>query len=145
MNAERNLKKYGEVILSPDKKFPVQSPYLAIANKAIEQMLKILIEFGMTPSSRSRVQMTPPSGPSALALYRASRDSNISDSQADPDDLDAFVALKGKIFPDEPKNPAEILLERANRAREGPPPKSGPGISKVGDEDGADQSNSSCD
>lgn len=35
--------------------FPVQSPFLAIANKALEQMTKLMIEFGMTPSSRTRV------------------------------------------------------------------------------------------
>jgi P27 family predicted phage terminase small subunit len=33
-----------------------QSPYLSIANKALEQMQKLLIEFGMTPSSRTRVR-----------------------------------------------------------------------------------------
>lgn len=35
--------------------FPVQSPYLAIANKAFDQMRRMLVEFGMTPSSRTRV------------------------------------------------------------------------------------------
>lgn len=60
--AEEQLAKFGPVILSPDKKFPVQSPYLAIANKAMEQMLKVLIEFGMTPSSRSRVTVIPGRG-----------------------------------------------------------------------------------
>jgi P27 family predicted phage terminase small subunit len=48
------VNKYGPVIKAPSG-FPVQSPYLAIANKAHEQMTKLLIEFGMTPSSRSRV------------------------------------------------------------------------------------------
>lgn len=36
-----------------------QSPYLSIANKALEQMQKLLVEFGMTPSSRSRVKAVP--------------------------------------------------------------------------------------
>ena len=53
--AEKNLQKFGPVILSPDKKYPVHSPYLSIANKAMEQMVKMLAEFGMTPSSRSRI------------------------------------------------------------------------------------------
>lgn len=53
--AEEHLQKFGAVIISPDKKFPMQSPYLAIANKCIEQMNRILAEFGMTPSSRSRI------------------------------------------------------------------------------------------
>lgn len=55
VEAERNIKKYGMVLRSPDKGWPVQSPYLAIANKALEQMHKYLTEFGMTPSSRSRI------------------------------------------------------------------------------------------
>jgi len=33
----------------------MQSPYLPIANKAIEQMKAMLLEFGMTPASRSRI------------------------------------------------------------------------------------------
>jgi P27 family predicted phage terminase small subunit len=32
-----------------------QSPYVVIGNAAFEQMRRLLIEFGMTPSSRSRV------------------------------------------------------------------------------------------
>lgn len=55
VEAENNLKKYGTVMLSPDKGWPVQSPYLSIANRAMEQMQKFMVEFGMTPSSRSKV------------------------------------------------------------------------------------------
>jgi P27 family predicted phage terminase small subunit len=36
--------------------YPIQNPMLAIANKAQEQCLKILAEFGLTPSSRSRIR-----------------------------------------------------------------------------------------
>lgn len=39
--------------------FPSQSPYLTIANTAFDQMRKMLVEFGMTPSSRSRVSKAP--------------------------------------------------------------------------------------
>lgn len=53
--AEKHLQKYGPVILSPDKKYPMHSPYLSIANKSMEQVLRFLTEFGMTPSSRSRI------------------------------------------------------------------------------------------
>ena len=35
-----------------------QNPYFPIANKAQEQMMKCLIELGMTPSSRSRVKVS---------------------------------------------------------------------------------------
>jgi P27 family predicted phage terminase small subunit len=54
VEAEQQLRKYGPVIKSPSG-FPIQSPYLTIANKAMEQMTRMLVEFGMTPSSRSRV------------------------------------------------------------------------------------------
>lgn len=81
LSAEKNLKKYGDVILSPDKSFPVQSPYLAIANKAQEQMVKIMVEFGMTPSSRSRVQIKPYHGPSELDIFIASRNGPVDPSK----------------------------------------------------------------
>ncbi len=55
VEAEQKLTEFGTVIQSP-KKFLVQSPYLSIANRAIEQMMKALVEFGMTPSSRTRVK-----------------------------------------------------------------------------------------
>ena len=56
VEAEEQLTKYGTVIKSPDKGWLVQSPYLSIANRAMDQMAKLLTEFGMSPSSRSRVQ-----------------------------------------------------------------------------------------
>ena len=53
------LQKFGVVIKSPSG-FPMQSPYVAIANKSGEQVRLLLSEFGMSPSSRSRVHATPP-------------------------------------------------------------------------------------
>lgn len=35
----------------------VRSPYLGILRDAIQEMMKLLPEFGMTPSSRSRIQV----------------------------------------------------------------------------------------
>lgn len=37
-----------------------QNPYLSIANHAMKQMKEFLAEFGMTPSSRSRLKVDPP-------------------------------------------------------------------------------------
>ena len=37
--------------------YPIVSPYMSIANKAMIEMRKWLIEFGMTPSSRSRINL----------------------------------------------------------------------------------------
>jgi hypothetical protein len=39
--------------------YPIQSPYVSVASKALEQMPKLLTEFGMTPSSRGRINATP--------------------------------------------------------------------------------------
>ena len=57
------IQKSGAIAHTPQG-YPVQSPWLQIANKAFEQMTKLLVEFGMTPSSRSRVVSTkkPDSG-----------------------------------------------------------------------------------
>ena len=53
-DAEKKLEDDGPVTETASG-FPTQSVYLQIANRAMEQMLKCLVEFGMTPSSRSRV------------------------------------------------------------------------------------------
>ena len=45
------------IVLSPDKKFPMKSPYLCIAESAMEAMRKLLGEFGLTPAARARVQV----------------------------------------------------------------------------------------
>ena len=59
VEAEEQLTRFGTVIKSPNG-YPIQSPYLPIANKAMEQMTKLLVEFGMSPSSRSRVTTVQP-------------------------------------------------------------------------------------
>jgi P27 family predicted phage terminase small subunit len=59
VEAEEQLRKFGTVIKAPSG-FLVQSPYLAIANRALEHMTKIAVEFGMSPSSRSRVHAAAP-------------------------------------------------------------------------------------
>ena len=58
VDAEQALVKYGVIVKSPNG-FPVQSPYLSIANKAMAQMRMLLTEFGMSPSSRARVHAEP--------------------------------------------------------------------------------------
>ena len=45
------------MIVHTENGFPVQSPYLGIANKAMAAMQRLLIEFGMTPASRSRIHL----------------------------------------------------------------------------------------
>ena len=52
--AQAQLIDHG-LLIKAQNGFPVQSPYIAISNKCIELMNRIGIEFGLTPSSRSRI------------------------------------------------------------------------------------------
>ena len=58
IEAQAALRKHGVIVKSPNGYF-MQSPYLAVANKAFEQMRLMLAEFGMSPSSRTRVHAIP--------------------------------------------------------------------------------------
>lgn len=54
--AETKLKKKGEefIVITKDGN-KIQNPLIGIANTALKLMAKCLIEFGMTPASRSKV------------------------------------------------------------------------------------------
>lgn len=54
--AEAMIRKHGVLIKTPNG-FPVVSPYLTIANRTLDQMKSFLTEFGMTASSRSRINV----------------------------------------------------------------------------------------
>ncbi len=56
LDAQSQIQKHG-VLIKAQSGFPMQSPYLQISNKAMSEIRKWLIEFGMTPSSRSRVEV----------------------------------------------------------------------------------------
>jgi len=57
VEAEAMVKKFGSIVKSPEKGFPMKSPYLSIADQALETMRKLMVEFGLTPSSRSRIRV----------------------------------------------------------------------------------------
>jgi P27 family predicted phage terminase small subunit len=57
LDAEEMVKKYGIIVKSPNKGFPMTSPYLHVANSSMEQLRKLAVEFGLTPSSRSRIRV----------------------------------------------------------------------------------------
>jgi P27 family predicted phage terminase small subunit len=65
--ATEAIQKYGVMVKSPTG-FPMQSPYVAIANRQAEIMMRIASEFGFTPASRSRISTPSPEGPSLLDL-----------------------------------------------------------------------------
>lgn len=64
--AETLVKEKGTIVKTTNGNI-VQNPYLAIANRAMDDMRKYLIEFGMTPSSRSRVKAVDMDGGDDLA------------------------------------------------------------------------------
>lgn len=52
--ATEAIQKFGTMVKSPSG-FPQQSPYVSIANRQAEIMIRIAAEFGFTPASRSRI------------------------------------------------------------------------------------------
>lgn len=58
LKAENLVREKGEIIKTAAGNI-IQNPYLSIANRALEQLNKLGAEFGMTPSSRSRVRADP--------------------------------------------------------------------------------------
>jgi P27 family predicted phage terminase small subunit len=61
------IQKYGTMVKSQSG-FPIQSPYLAIANRQAEIMMRIASEFGFTPASRSRISAPLKTNFPSLAL-----------------------------------------------------------------------------
>lgn len=58
VEAEAHIRENGAVVKSPNG-YPIQNPYLSVANKAMEQMTKLLPGMGLTPADRSRIQSEP--------------------------------------------------------------------------------------
>lgn len=56
MDAEKVVTEKGTIVTTSNGNL-IQNPYLSVANRAMEQMCKLAAEFGMTPSSRSRVSV----------------------------------------------------------------------------------------
>lgn len=56
VKAEKMVRDKGEIIKTAAGNI-IQNPYLSIANRALDQLNKLGAEFGMTPSSRSRVKV----------------------------------------------------------------------------------------
>ena len=62
MAAEHEIRRKGILVpATPGSKSRVQNPMLAVANKAFQQMSQLLGEFGLTPSSRTRITASPAS------------------------------------------------------------------------------------
>ncbi len=59
VDAEAEIKRRGPVVKTTSDNI-IQNPFLAVANKCLLQMAQIESEFGLTPSSRSRIRMAEP-------------------------------------------------------------------------------------
>jgi P27 family predicted phage terminase small subunit len=64
VEAIASIGRYGTMVKSPNG-FPMQSPYVAVANKQVDIMVRIAAELGMSPSSRTRIRVgdKPPQDP----------------------------------------------------------------------------------
>jgi P27 family predicted phage terminase small subunit len=58
IDAQRAKGGDGMLVKAPSG-YPIQNPYLAIANRAMEDCYKYLQQFGLSPSARTRVQASP--------------------------------------------------------------------------------------
>jgi len=61
--AETHLRKHGLIIKVKGSRYPMISPYLSISNKAQAQCRALLLEFGLTPVSRTRVHVPTTTAP----------------------------------------------------------------------------------
>jgi len=68
VDAYQQVQKVGAVIATPSG-YPIQNPYQSIADKALEQMRKFAVEFGMTPSSRSNIHVIPDDQDKAPSVF----------------------------------------------------------------------------
>ena len=56
--AEKHLKKHGPITISPNG-YEQKSAWLTIADKALDQLRKYIVELGLSPASRGRVAANP--------------------------------------------------------------------------------------
>ena len=66
IEAQEQLKEEPLTLIT-DKGNVIQNPLVGIRNTSIQMMVKIAAEFGMTPSSRTRIHAEPPEKEKSLA------------------------------------------------------------------------------
>ena len=60
VDAEAKVTENGGPVVKTKDGNVIQNPFLSVANRALEQLNKMAAEFGMTPSSRTRVRAELP-------------------------------------------------------------------------------------
>lgn len=68
VGAEQKVTEKGLIVVAPSG-FPIQNPYLAIANRALAECRAFWADFGMTPSARTRVKASKGSTLSKLDRF----------------------------------------------------------------------------
>lgn len=81
--ATEAIQKYGTMVKSPSG-YPVQSPYVSIANRQAEIMMRIASEFGFTPASRSRISAPPSREPSLFDRLDERDGEPVTESSVEP-------------------------------------------------------------
>jgi P27 family predicted phage terminase small subunit len=66
VTACHELKEQGAVLIS-DKGGMYQNPWVSIKKRSMDQIMRFYVEFGMTPSSRSRVKVDMPTEEDEMA------------------------------------------------------------------------------
>lgn len=61
-DAEKRIAEDGAVVKLPHG-HPIPNPFLAIANKAMSQMTRLLGEFGLSPAAREKLRTKKPAPP----------------------------------------------------------------------------------
>jgi P27 family predicted phage terminase small subunit len=69
VEAQAQLAGPTSYVLMTKSGYPIPNPFLTIADKALEQMRKFAVEFGMTPSSRSGLYAAPESNKDEAKTY----------------------------------------------------------------------------
>jgi P27 family predicted phage terminase small subunit len=68
LDAEGQVRKLGTIVKTPSG-YPILNPHVVLAKQAMQQMHKFLVEFGMTPSSRSRLRIEKPAPEDPLDAF----------------------------------------------------------------------------
>jgi P27 family predicted phage terminase small subunit len=77
--ATEAIQKYGTMVKSPSG-YPIQSPYVSIANRQAEIMMRIASEFGFTPASRSRISAPVEREPGLFDLFANGKEDQAEDT-----------------------------------------------------------------
>ncbi len=57
VDAQDKVREVGVLVKTPNG-YPVANPYYAVLTSSLKQLHAMLVEFGMTPASRSRIEVT---------------------------------------------------------------------------------------